>query len=37
MNAVLKPQAAAPYIVADLALADWGRKEIASPRPRCPA
>ena len=28
MNAVLKPQAAAPYIVADLALAAWGRKEI---------
>ena len=28
MNAVLKPQGAAPYIVADLALAAWGRKEI---------
>ena len=28
MNAVLKPQAAAPHIVADLALAAWGRKEI---------
>ncbi|MGZ5207357.1 MAG: adenosylhomocysteinase, partial [Caldimonas sp.] len=28
MNAVLKPQATAPYIVADLKLADWGRKEI---------
>src|SRR6188508_2292025 len=28
MNAVLKPKAAAPYIVADLALAAWGRKEI---------
>src|SRR3954470_16698219 len=28
MNAVLKPQATAPYIVADLALAAWGRKEI---------
>jgi len=28
MNAVLKPHAAAPYIVADLALAAWGRKEI---------
>ncbi|HEX7439545.1 MAG TPA: adenosylhomocysteinase, partial [Caldimonas sp.] len=28
MNAVLKPLAAAPYIVADLKLADWGRKEI---------
>ena len=27
MNAVLKP-AADPYIVADLSLADWGRKEI---------
>jgi hypothetical protein len=23
--------------VADLSLADWGRKEIPSPRPRCPA
>src|SRR6187551_3943868 len=28
MNAVLKPKADAPYIVADLALAAWGRKEI---------
>jgi adenosylhomocysteinase len=28
MNAVLKAPAAAPYIVADLALAAWGRKEI---------
>ena len=28
MNAVLKPQATAPYIVADLKLAAWGRKEI---------
>ena len=25
------------YKVADMSLADWGRKEIASPRPRCPA
>ena len=28
MNAVLKPIAAAPYIIADLSLAEWGRKEI---------
>src|ERR1700710_1923160 len=28
MNAVLKPAAAVPHIVADLKLADWGRKEI---------
>ncbi len=28
MNAVLKPQATATHIVADLALAAWGRKEI---------
>ena len=28
MNAVLKPHATAPYIVADLSLAAWGRKEI---------
>src|SRR3954453_19685203 len=28
MNAVLKPEATAPYIVADLALAAWGRREI---------
>jgi adenosylhomocysteinase len=28
MNAVLKPPATAPYLVADLALAAWGRKEI---------
>jgi adenosylhomocysteinase len=28
MNAVMKPHAAAPYVVADLALAAWGRKEI---------
>src|SRR5664279_3929102 len=28
MNAVLKPKATAPYHVADLKLADWGRKEI---------
>jgi adenosylhomocysteinase len=29
MNATLKPQAQSDYRVADLALADWGRKEIA--------
>jgi adenosylhomocysteinase len=29
MNAVLKPNAADDFVVADLALADWGRKEIA--------
>jgi adenosylhomocysteinase len=29
MNATLKPTASADYKVADLALADWGRKEIA--------
>ncbi len=29
MNAVLKPDPKADYVVADLALADWGRKEIA--------
>src|SRR6187431_2926417 len=28
MNAVLKPKATAPYIVADLSLAAWGQKEI---------
>ena len=28
MNAVLKPKADAPYIVADMSLAAWGRKEI---------
>ncbi|CAD5374206.1 Adenosylhomocysteinase [Rubrivivax sp. A210] len=28
MNAVLKPLHDAPHVVADLALADWGRKEI---------
>ena len=28
MNAVLKPKSSAPYIVADIKLADWGRKEI---------
>jgi adenosylhomocysteinase len=28
MNAVLKPLAAKDYLVADLSLADWGRKEI---------
>src|SRR5690349_4433810 len=28
MNAVLKPQATAPHIVADLALAAWGKREI---------
>jgi adenosylhomocysteinase len=28
MNAVLKPQAAAAHVVADLSLAAWGRKEI---------
>jgi adenosylhomocysteinase len=28
MNAVLKPQHSADYAVADLSLADWGRKEI---------
>ncbi len=29
MNAVLKPDKTADFVVADLALADWGRKEIA--------
>ncbi len=29
MNAILKPNATADYVVTDLALADWGRKEIA--------
>ncbi|HEX4943109.1 MAG TPA: adenosylhomocysteinase, partial [Usitatibacteraceae bacterium] len=29
MNAILKPNAGAEYVVADLALSDWGRKEIA--------
>ena len=29
MNAVLKPDKNADFVVADLALADWGRKEIA--------
>ena len=28
---------AAEYKVADIGLADWGRKEIKSPRRRCPA
>ena len=28
MNAVVKPGTGADYIVADLSLADWGRKEI---------
>ncbi|MDQ2736102.1 MAG: adenosylhomocysteinase [Pseudomonadota bacterium] len=28
MNAVLKPHAAVPHVVADIKLADWGRKEI---------
>ena len=28
MNAVLKPNPAADHAVADLSLADWGRKEI---------
>ena len=29
MNAVAKPSPAVDYVVADLSLADWGRKEIA--------
>jgi len=29
MNAILKTNATAEYVVTDLALADWGRKEIA--------
>ena len=29
MNAVLKSDKTADYVVADLKLADWGRKEIA--------
>jgi adenosylhomocysteinase len=29
MNAILKQNATADYVVTDLALADWGRKEIA--------
>jgi len=36
MNATLKPAVhGGDYKVADLALADFGRKEIAMPRPRC--
>ncbi len=36
MSAVLKSKQ--DFHVADLALADWGRREIAiAPRPRCPA
>jgi hypothetical protein len=25
------------YVVKDVSLAEWGRKETPSPRPRCPA
>jgi hypothetical protein len=25
------------YKVADMNLADWGRKEVPSPKPKCPA
>ena len=28
MSAVLKPQQATDYVVADMSLAPWGRKEI---------
>ena len=31
------PAATADYIVKDIGLAEFGRKEISSPRPRCPA
>ena len=37
MNAVLKPQHDAHYVVADLSLADWGRKEIKIAESEMPA
>ena len=37
MNARIKPEDFTDFKVADLNLAAWGRKEILSPRPRCPA
>lgn len=37
MNAVLKPQHANDYAVADLSLADWGRKEITIAEHEMPA
>ena len=37
MNAILKPHPAAPHAVADLGLADWGRKEIGIAEHEMPA
>ncbi|MFN8505923.1 adenosylhomocysteinase [Kouleothrix sp.] len=37
MNAILKPNPAAPHAVADLGLADWGRKEIGIAEHEMPA
>jgi adenosylhomocysteinase len=37
MNAATDTKKFADFKVADLALADWGRKEIAIARRKCPA
>jgi S-adenosylhomocysteine hydrolase len=37
MSAVLTPIKNQDYEIADLSLAAWGRKELALPRPKCPA
>ena len=37
MTAAAKKPAATDYFVKDISLAAFGRKEIDSPRPRCPA
>ena len=37
MNAAAETKNYADFKVADLSLADWGRKEIATRGPRCPA
>jgi adenosylhomocysteinase len=37
MNAVLKPRHTDPYAIADLSLADWGRKEIEIAESEMPA
>ena len=38
MNAaVIDSKNSTDYVVADMSLAAWGRKELTSPKPKCPA
>ena len=36
MNAVVKPEAGKDYVIADIKLAEWGRKELNIPETEMP-